>query len=103
MTLYCLSVVHEFVYVIGCFDNGITEVQIEFDGEEVLYVDFERQEIVYTVPLFLVLDPREMFGDIGVYKDARKAKNTCSAVIAYCKAKEKDPPEERGKLCTILL
>lgn len=78
-------------------------MQIEFDAEEILYVDFERQELVYTVPTFLVLDPREMFEDIGVYNDAMKAKNTCSAVVAYFIAEEKNPPEERGKLYTILL
>ncbi|GLD63644.1 uncharacterized protein AKAME5_001524400 [Lates japonicus] len=86
-------VAHEVVIIVGCFENGTTEVQAEFDTEEVLYVDFDKQDMVYTVPPYLMMNPRETFGDIAVYNNARKAKNTCPAVLAYCKAEEKNPPE----------
>ncbi|XP_040900784.1 H-2 class II histocompatibility antigen, A-U alpha chain-like [Toxotes jaculatrix] len=89
------QIAHEVVYVVACFDNGTTEVQIEFDAEEIVYVDFERHALVFTVPAFLVLDPREMFSDLGDYNNAEKAKNLCAAVLAYCVAEEKNPPEER--------
>lgn len=95
--LYCFSVAHEVVIIVGCFENGTTEVQAEFDTEEVLYVDFDKQDMVYTVPPYLMMNPRETFGDVAVYNNARKAKNTCPAVVAYCKAEEKNPPEVTGK------
>lgn len=81
----------------ACFDNGKTEVQVEFDTEEIVYADFEKQELVYTVPKFVMLDPSKMLGDITVYNDAKKSKNTCSKVVAYCTAMEKDLPDEKGK------
>ncbi|GAA6220694.1 H-2 class II histocompatibility antigen, A-U alpha chain-like [Lates japonicus] len=96
------QIAHEVVIIVGCFENGTTEVQAEFDTEEVLYVDFDKQDMVYTVPPYLMMNPRETFGDIAVYNNARKAKNTCPAVLAYCKAEEKNPPEVTDPPETVL-
>ncbi|XP_070768252.1 H-2 class II histocompatibility antigen, A-U alpha chain-like [Enoplosus armatus] len=86
---------HEFVYVVGCFDNGMTEVQYEFDAEEILFVDFERHEVEYTLPRFLVINPSEIFDGPHIYNNAMKGKRFCSAVMAFCKAELKNPPEEK--------
>ncbi|XP_071325277.1 H-2 class II histocompatibility antigen, A-U alpha chain-like [Trachinotus anak] len=88
------EIAHEIVRFVGCFDNGTTEVLFEYDAEEILYVDFERQELVYTVPPFLVSDPSEMFEGLRVYIDAVKGKRVCSAVLTFFKLEEKNPPEE---------
>lgn len=80
----------------GCFENGTTEVQFEYDDEELLYVDFEKQQLVYTVPKFLVLDPTQMFSGLRVYTNARKAKRTCSGVVAFFTLEEKHPAEVQG-------
>ncbi|XP_054478406.1 H-2 class II histocompatibility antigen, A-U alpha chain-like [Anoplopoma fimbria] len=85
---------HEFLVVAGCFENGTTESQFEFDSEEVLYVDFDREEVVYSMPRFVIDDPSTLFENLHVYKNARKHKKTCSAFVAICKAEEKNPPEE---------
>lgn len=91
------SAAHEYITVVGCFDNGPTEVTAVFNAEELMYADFERQVIEYTVPPFLMLDPGEVLKDIAVYKNAKKVKNLCLAIMAYCRAEEKNPPEEKGK------
>ncbi|KAG7242234.1 hypothetical protein INR49_024280 [Caranx melampygus] len=59
LNIFCAfsQIPHEVMYVVGCFVNGTTEVQFEFDSEELLYVDFQTEEIVYTVPTFLDPDP----------------------------------------------
>lgn len=72
-------------------------MQFEFDSEEVLYADFEKQALVYTVPTFMMLDPSQMLGDITNYNNAKKGKNICSAVVKYCTDMEKDLPDEKGK------
>uniref|UniRef100_A0A3Q0RWI8 Ig-like domain-containing protein n=1 Tax=Amphilophus citrinellus TaxID=61819 RepID=A0A3Q0RWI8_AMPCI len=93
------SVAHEITYVVGCFDNGTTEVQYEFDAEELLYVDFERHTVVYTVPADLVINPSQVFENLNVYNNAMKAKRACPALLSFWKIEEEhlqedeDPPE----------
>ncbi|XP_008297763.1 H-2 class II histocompatibility antigen, A-U alpha chain-like [Stegastes partitus] len=89
---------HEIAYVVGCFEDDTTEAQYEFDGEEILYVDFSREDLVYTVPQYFVPDPIEEFGDLNLYKNAREAKRACAGILTYLKLsmhpeEEKDPPE----------
>lgn len=72
-------------------------MQVEIDSEEILYADFEKQELVYTVPKFVMLDPSKVIGDITNYNDAKKSKKTCSIVVAYFTDTEKDLPDEKGK------
>ncbi|XP_041671182.1 H-2 class II histocompatibility antigen, A-U alpha chain-like [Cheilinus undulatus] len=86
---------HKAVYVVGCFDNCKTQVQYEFDSEEFLYMDFERDEVVYSVPPFLLLNPSEVLGREHVHKDALKAKKACSTVYSFLKGQGIHPPEEK--------
>ncbi|XP_047453698.1 H-2 class II histocompatibility antigen, A-U alpha chain-like [Mugil cephalus] len=84
---------HEVKYLIGCFLNGTTEVQFEFDSEEILYVDFENSSVVYTVPRIISEDPSHMFENMHVFKNALKAKRFCPAVLGFYVVAEKNPPE----------
>ncbi|XP_041797477.1 H-2 class II histocompatibility antigen, A-U alpha chain-like [Chelmon rostratus] len=93
---------HEIVYVSGCFENGTYEAQLEFDAEEVFYVDFERHEVVYTLPRFIMTDPREKFEGYHVYDNALRGKILCSAILRLGKAEEKSPPEARDPPESIL-
>ncbi|XP_023118328.2 H-2 class II histocompatibility antigen, A-Q alpha chain-like isoform X1 [Amphiprion ocellaris] len=91
--------VHDITYIVGCFEDTTTIAQYEFDGEEILYADFDRQQVVYTIPPYLVPDPVHVFGDLHVYRNALKARRACAGVVAYCKVEGihpeevKDPPE----------
>lgn len=85
---------NELLYVVGCFENGTTEVQLEFDDEKIFYVDFDREEVVYTLPRFITSDPSTIFENIHLFKNAKKARRTCSALVAFCKVEEGNPPEE---------
>ncbi|KAM6995318.1 H-2 class II histocompatibility antigen, A-U alpha chain-like [Tautogolabrus adspersus] len=85
---------HDFVVVVGCPENGTVEAQYEFDNEEIVYMDFERNKIVYTVPPSVILNPSEIFSDIHMYKDAMKAKVACGVIAAVLKTEEINPPEE---------
>uniref|UniRef100_A0A3B3YI81 Ig-like domain-containing protein n=1 Tax=Poecilia mexicana TaxID=48701 RepID=A0A3B3YI81_9TELE len=55
--LFCFSVPHEITYFVGCFVNGTIDMQSEFDGEEILYINIQKKEIVFTVPTFIDTDP----------------------------------------------
>lgn len=92
--LYSVSVAHEAVYLVGCFENGTTEAQFTFDDQEILYVNFMRDEIVYTVPRFLVLDPQDMFKNIYLYKNALKNKKACTVLVALEEKDEMIPDVE---------
>lgn len=83
--------------MVGCFDDGTTEVQYEFDAEEIMHVDFERSEVVYTVPRFLIINPSQAFQSLQVYNNAVKAKNTCPAILSFWLIEEKPLPEDEGK------
>lgn len=98
----CVAVaqfVHEIAYVVGCFENYSTQAQYDFDGDEGFYVDYDRQEVVYTIPPFIVRDPVQIFGHMNIYRNAERAQRTCSGIIAYIKAEKihaeevRDPPE----------
>lgn len=93
----CFSVPHELLYVVGCFMNGTAEVQFEYDAEEMLYVDFQREEIVYTVPRFLNIDPSQALVGLSILRDALMNKNLCLSFTTLAAAEEKNPPEEKGK------
>ncbi|XP_034409868.1 H-2 class II histocompatibility antigen, A-U alpha chain-like [Cyclopterus lumpus] len=85
---------HEVVYVVGCFENGTTEAVFEFDAEELLYVDFDRDEVVYTMPRFLTDDPSKLFENLNVFNNAKKNRNICLSIIKIYKLEENNPPEE---------
>lgn len=84
-------------YIVGCFVNGTTEVQFDFDDEEILHVDFSKEEIIYTVPTFLDPDPSQILVGLSILRDALENKKICLALTTIAAAEEKHPPEERGK------
>ncbi|XP_070768380.1 H-2 class II histocompatibility antigen, A-U alpha chain-like [Enoplosus armatus] len=93
---------HEVVYVVGCFVNGRPEVQFEFDDEEILYMDFQREEIVYTVPRFLDPDPSQVLVGMKILRDALANKDLCLALAAVIAAEERNPPDEQDPPESIL-
>ncbi|KAM3613711.1 uncharacterized protein V6R79_004033 [Siganus canaliculatus] len=84
---------HDILYFFGCFTNGSTEVQFEFDSQEVLYVDFQTREIVYNVPRFFCNDPSLLTLGLSLLSDALENKGLCSALTTVL-AKEGESPEE---------
>ncbi|XP_043973169.1 H-2 class II histocompatibility antigen, A-U alpha chain-like [Gambusia affinis] len=94
-TVNVISLVpHEVTYFLGCFENGNTAVQFEFDGEEMLYVDFQTDEIVYTVPTFIDPDPDQVLVGMSILRDAHDNKEVCSEILDVLKYKEKSPQKE---------
>ncbi|XP_062255805.1 H-2 class II histocompatibility antigen, A-U alpha chain-like [Platichthys flesus] len=91
----CSQIAHEAVTVVGCFENGSTQIHEEFDGEEIVYIDFDRKEFVYTVPTFIVPDPTELIIDLLNPKIISRGRNACKVVLAFCIAGEKNPSEEK--------
>ncbi|XP_051262635.1 H-2 class II histocompatibility antigen, A-U alpha chain isoform X3 [Dicentrarchus labrax] len=93
---------HEVLYVVGCFVNGTTEVQFEFDKDEILYVDFQKKDIAYAVPRLIDPDPSKFLGQTyeSILSDALSQKDYCLSVMAA--AKEKNPPEEKDRPESIL-
>lgn len=85
------------LYVVGCFVNSTAEVQFEFDSEELLYVDFQTEEIVYTVPTFLDPDPSQILIGLSLLKDALTNKQLCLEFTAIAAKAEDHHQEEKGK------
>nr|XP_046254351.1 H-2 class II histocompatibility antigen, A-U alpha chain-like [Scatophagus argus] len=106
LMLNCVSafsqIPHEILYVVGCFTNGTAEVQFEFDAEEILYTDFQRKEIVYTVPKFIVLDPSHISVSMNLMRDALNNKDLCVDLAKVFAKEENNPPEERDPPETVL-
>ncbi|XP_067366400.1 H-2 class II histocompatibility antigen, A-U alpha chain-like [Channa argus] len=86
---------HEVLYVVGCFVNGTAEVQFECDAEEILYVDFATEEIVYTVPTFFDPDPSELLTGMSTLTDALENEKLCLAFTAIFASEENYPPEKQ--------
>lgn len=84
-------------YVVGCFVQGLTEVQFEFDGEEFLYADFPKKEIVYTVPNFIFPDPSHVLVGLSILEDALDNRKWCLLITKIAEMEEKYVPEEKGK------
>lgn len=87
----------------GCFLNGTTEVQAEFDAAEILYVDFQKEEVVYTFPKFVDVDPSQVLASSIIINYALTSKDFCLAITAGCAAVENNPPEEKGKLTSTFM
>ncbi|XP_070691210.1 RLA class II histocompatibility antigen, DP alpha-1 chain-like [Pempheris klunzingeri] len=93
---------HEVLYSVGCFLNGTAEVQFEFDALEVSYVDFQTEEVIYTVPRFVDPDPSQILVGLSILKDALQNKLSCLAITALCAVEEKSPPKEKDPPESIL-
>uniref|UniRef100_A0A3P9B2V2 H-2 class II histocompatibility antigen, A-U alpha chain n=2 Tax=Maylandia zebra TaxID=106582 RepID=A0A3P9B2V2_9CICH len=92
---FFFSVPHEMTYVVGCFVQGLTEVQFEFDGEEFLYADFPKKEIVYTVPNFIFPDPSHVLVGLSILEDALDNRKWCLLITKIAEMEEKYVPEEK--------
>lgn len=84
----------EFVYFVGCSMNG-SEVELSFNDEEVAYIDFQRKELVFTLPRFFGVDQGFLFEGIRILANSLRNKNTCTAVLAYLIEEFKNPTEEK--------
>ncbi|XP_030015205.1 RLA class II histocompatibility antigen, DP alpha-1 chain-like [Sphaeramia orbicularis] len=98
----CSKIPHEIVYVVGCFVNGSAEVQFEYDGEEMLYVDFQQKEIVYTVPTFLNPDPSLFFTGLSIIRDAEQNGMLCKAATEVAATMLKNIPDKEDPPDSIL-
>ena len=82
----------------GCFANS-TEVQLAVDGDETFYVDFQRQEIVFTSPPFLgsgIVFPSDHELH-HTFVNAMKNKKVCRELLTVLTAVEKNPTEVQGE------
>ncbi|XP_054903650.1 H-2 class II histocompatibility antigen, A-U alpha chain-like [Poeciliopsis prolifica] len=92
---------HEISYFVGCFDYGNTDIQAEFDGDQILYIDFQKKEIVFTVPAVIVPDPEKLLGGFHILKDAIDNKKLCQVAAELLEyemkhfTEEKDPPDSK--------
>ncbi|XP_007556235.2 H-2 class II histocompatibility antigen, A-Q alpha chain-like [Poecilia formosa] len=90
---------HEITYFVGCFDDGNTDIQSEFDGDQILYIDFPKKEIVFTVPPVIAPDPQKLLGGFHILKDALDNQKFCPPIGELVEyemkpvSEEKDPPD----------
>ncbi|KAJ0066173.1 hypothetical protein NL108_001410, partial [Boleophthalmus pectinirostris] len=97
--LFIFSDSHEFRYSVGCYPNGSVQVIYDFDGDLAVYIDFQNNEVVFTIPPFIPFDPSPY---IHIYRNALRAKQACLGAQSYIKMLKlpemaapevKDPPE----------
>ncbi|XP_036071674.1 RLA class II histocompatibility antigen, DP alpha-1 chain-like [Oryzias melastigma] len=90
---------HELSYFVGSFRNGSSEALLEFDSDEVFYVDFERKTVVCTGPSSIKGKISEILQSLNLYNSARKNIAVTMALVEYFTAQTEeqekiDPPEE---------
>lgn len=83
--------------------NGTTEVQSEFDGEQFFYIDFQRKEVVFTVPTFIDADPRPIVTAFGLLKDALENKIMRQTLQELLKHEINPKSEEKGKYISMVI
>ncbi|KAG7475110.1 hypothetical protein JOB18_024301 [Solea senegalensis] len=88
-------VVHEFITIAGCSNKDNTVVQVEVDGDEILYTDFEKEEFVFTVPKFITSDPTEATKEMAEYRNAKKYQRACPPAVLLFTEEERHPPEQK--------
>lgn len=59
-----------------------------------LYVDFQRDEVVYTVPSFVDPDPGQVLAGLSILRDAHDNKKWCSVLLEVFKYTDKSPQQE---------
>lgn len=80
----------------GCFESGDSQVQLHWDGDQVLYADFKNQKMVWTVPL--LEEQSEMFP--GMYKLALVSRERiCHVYLAAALDRDRSPTVTQGKHC----
>uniref|UniRef100_A0A3Q2FP46 Rano class II histocompatibility antigen, B alpha chain-like n=1 Tax=Cyprinodon variegatus TaxID=28743 RepID=A0A3Q2FP46_CYPVA len=103
--IFSITVPHEATYFVGCFENGTSAVQYDFDGEEILYVDFSRKEIVFTVPNFIYAHPDQLIASLSVLKDALNGNFLLCSLDPpdhmIFPSREVEPEEENTLICFV--
>uniref|UniRef100_A0A3Q2XIB7 Class II histocompatibility antigen, B-L beta chain-like n=1 Tax=Hippocampus comes TaxID=109280 RepID=A0A3Q2XIB7_HIPCM len=83
---------------VSCSPDTDLEVWTD-NGNEIAYADYVRQEIVYTVPKFILLDPKMVLKNFTKYKYSKRDAEECQRILAYFKEDVKypgdieDPPQ----------
>ncbi|KAJ8272457.1 hypothetical protein GJAV_G00089280 [Gymnothorax javanicus] len=78
------------IHVTGCHNNDTdTENELQLDGEEMFYVDFQKKELVYTIP--------ERFGTWNFpewFTLALNNQQACLQSVTVCAEHDKFPSEK---------
>ncbi|XP_055359042.1 H-2 class II histocompatibility antigen, A-B alpha chain-like isoform X2 [Betta splendens] len=85
---------HELVYSMGCFVNGTTDAQFKFDNEEIYFVDFQNEKLIYTVPISIDPDPYPIWANLKL-EDSLDNKKFCFFLTNEEAKYEENSPEER--------
>lgn len=72
------------------------------NGNEIAYADYVRQEIVYTLPKFILLDPKIVLKDVTKYKYLKRDVQVCERTLVYFKEEVKYPADVEGKQFSFL-
>ncbi|XP_055359045.1 H-2 class II histocompatibility antigen, A-U alpha chain-like [Betta splendens] len=83
---------HELIYFVGCFVNGTTQIQFEFDSEEIYYADFQKPEMIYTVPVCIDPNPNQIWSSLTM-RDILENRDLCLAFTSIVESKENNTPE----------
>ncbi|KAJ0066055.1 hypothetical protein NL108_001297 [Boleophthalmus pectinirostris] len=90
---------HELRGSVGCYPNDTAQFTYDFDGDLVVYADFQNSKVVYTIPPFIPFDPSSL---PDIYQNAWRSRKGCWDVQSLAKVARvpemeapevKDPPE----------
>lgn len=91
----CFSGSHELIYFVGCFVGGRTQVQFEFDSEEIYFVNFQKPEIIYTVPICIDPNPNQIWASLTL-RDILENRDLCLALTVLEDIEEEYSPDVKG-------
>lgn len=75
------DLVPEIHYFEGCFESGDTLIEVTVSGDEVGYVDFNKQDVVWTVPNF----NHDQY-DAFAYNEAILSRSRCKSRLGEWKS-----------------
>ncbi|KAM4525423.1 RLA class II histocompatibility antigen, DP alpha-1 chain-like [Odontesthes bonariensis] len=88
------AAVHEGTMFYGCFQSGDGQVQLHWDGDQVIYADFKRKRAVWTAPLLEELEEQMSY---GFYMVALVSKErACKQYLGKAVQKDKSPTREKA-------
>ncbi|XP_053700071.1 H-2 class II histocompatibility antigen, A-U alpha chain-like [Synchiropus splendidus] len=96
------EVFHHFSCTLGCFENGSTEALCTLDSEELVYADFAKRELVYTVPKYISTDKIIHFDHDKLYNSAEDGKGKCLKLLQAFDIVENHPPEVKEPPVSII-
>lgn len=93
--VFLASAHHEGTLFYGCFEPCDCQVQLLWDGDQVIYADFKSGQSVWTAPLLSEVEQPMSEGFYILAQDSKQS--LCNYYLSRAVQEDKSPSEDKGK------